>query len=247
MTIQDEATKWWADMTKRGDYVACTDEIPDQRRRGFLVKQGFLSRVTKGLWILKRPEDGLEEVWPLLYWRVVDRHLSRFRDWSIRGRSALVILNGDERAQEELLVRTKTKTNRRIALALGARLSLVHDRDFDERLLRKVRVADRSLPLDVPERVLVDVAKAPTGADVTAFLAGTDFDLRTVEAIYATKPKPILFKRLMDLCSQVGRPELAEALGRIVEAHTHYQVIRRAAARETKAITIPKPDRRQGF
>lgn len=240
VTVKDEATSWWAEMIKQGEHVVSADRIPEQRKRKFLVKQGLLCQAAKGYWVLKRPEDTLEEVWPLLYWQVVERILARLKDWSIRGRSALMILNGDQTAQEDLLVRTKAKTNRKISLPLGFRLSLVHDPGFDERLVRKMLVGDSTVSVDVPEKVLADSGKLPPSAEARNFLAGTDFDMRVVEALYATRPRPIVFKRLIDLAVEVGRPDLARGLRRIIETHTHYQVVRRVGAGESVPTTKAK-------
>src|SRR3990172_9096123 len=118
MKIKDKALKWWADKTKKDDYVVSSSEIPDRRIREYLVKEKFLSAVTKSYWILKRSEDQIEEVFPLLYWRVVEKILSRLGQWSIWGKSALLLHNGDQKAQKHLSVKTEKKTNRKISLPL---------------------------------------------------------------------------------------------------------------------------------
>lgn len=235
MSVKDRATEWWGETTTRGECVVSSSAIPGQREREFLVKEGLLSRATKGHWILKKPEDDLEEVFPLLYWQVVERALGSLEHWSIRGQSAVSVLSGDQSAPSRLLARTKKKTNYAVPLPLGLCIALSYDPTFDERLVRKEQVANAIVPVDVPERVLVDIGKLRDGPEVRSFVLGADFDPRIVEAIYATKPRPIVFKRLVEFAREVGRQELADALARIVETHTHYRVVRRPAPREVRS------------
>ena len=227
MKIKDKALKWWADKTKKDDYVVSSSEIPDRRIREYLVKEKFLSSVTKSYWILKRSEDQIEEVFPLLYWQVVEKILSRLGQWSIWGKSALLLHNGDQKAQKHLSVKTEKKTNRKISLPLGFAISLIHDPAFDGRLVKKIDVANRKIPVDIPEKVLTDVGKLKLGNESQNFLAGTHFNLRTLEALYARNPKPIVFKRLVGIAKDVSRFDLVPGLERIIETHTHYKVGRR--------------------
>ncbi|MFH1151111.1 MAG: Fic family protein [Actinomycetota bacterium] len=226
---------------KNGRNIVSTEEIPDQRKREFLVKKGLLSKAAKGFWILKKPEESLDDVFPLVYWELVNTALSRFDHWSVRGQSALLLLCGREDAQQRLHVRTARKTNWKLALPLGFDISLTHDAAFDDRLVRVIRVASAEIPVDIPERVLVDIAKLPVTLETRTFIAGTDFDHGTIEAIYATRPKPMLFKRLVQLSEESGRPELAGALARIIETYTHYRVVRRARSAEPTPVKGTKP------
>src|SRR4030042_2290310 len=95
MNIKNKALDWWAQKNKKGDYVVSGREFPNQRIREALVKDRFACPVLKGYWILKRPDDDVEEVSELLYWQIVSRILAQFRYWSIREKSALAILNGE--------------------------------------------------------------------------------------------------------------------------------------------------------
>lgn len=240
--MRDEAVRWWADMMKRGMTVASADEIPGQRQREFLMKEGLLSKGARGFWILKKPEDSLEDLFLILYWQFAGKTLSRFDHWSVRGQSALLILNGHQDAQEQLLVRTERKSNWKLTLPFDFSISLTYDADFDERLVRTMRVADTAVPVDVPERVLLDVAKLPSTLETRSFVAGTDFDPRIIEAIYAARPKPVLFNRLMHMAEEAGRPELAGVLARTIDTHTNYRVVKRTASSEPERIPRTRPD-----
>ncbi len=242
MSLKDEATSWWANMIKRGRSVVSTEEMPGQRQREFLAKEGFLSKGARGFWILKKPEDSLEDIFPIIYWQLVEKTLSRFDHWSVRGQSALLLLNGSQCAQEQLLVRTRKKTNWKLQLPLGFNISLAYDADFDQRLIRKMQVAQAKIPVDRPERVLVDTAKLPVTLETRNFVAGADFDPGVIEAIYATRPKPVLYKRLIHLSEESGRPELAVILAKAIETHTHYRVIKRATSGEQEHVSRTKPD-----
>ncbi|HDP69637.1 MAG TPA: Fic family protein [Actinobacteria bacterium] len=226
MSVKDKALKWWVEKTERDEYVASSKEFP-QRQREVLVKSKFLFPLIKGYWILKRPEDEIGEVFLLLYWQIIEKVLSRFSHWSIRGMSALRVLNGDQASQKHLLVRTKKKTNRKVSLPTGFNISLVYDPRFDERLVKKIEIAGRNIPVDIPEKVLIDVSKLKSSFEIQGFIAGTPFDLRTLEAIYAKNPKPIVFKRLAGMAKEADRPDLVSGLEKIVEIHTHYRVSRR--------------------
>jgi Fic family protein len=216
--------------------------MPTQRQREFLMREGFLSKGARGFWILKKPEESLEDVFPLLYWQFVEKALSRFNHWSVRGQSALLVLSGHQDAQEQLLVRTENKSNWKLTLPLGFNISLSYDADFDKRLVRTMNVADTSVPVDVPERVLVDVARFPATSGTRNFVAGTDFEPKMIEAIYATKPKPVLFKRLIHIAEEAGRPDLAGVLARTIETYTNYRVVKRATAGESEHMQTTKPD-----
>ncbi len=76
MNLEREATKWWAEMMRRGERVASIEEIPDPDQLRFLVQHGFAARVTSEYWILKTPKESLEDVPPLLFRQVVERILS---------------------------------------------------------------------------------------------------------------------------------------------------------------------------
>ena len=67
-TIKSDALEWWAEKTKSGVHVVSSSEIPGQRQREILVKEKFLYPIIKGIWILKRPEDDIEDIFGLLCW-----------------------------------------------------------------------------------------------------------------------------------------------------------------------------------
>jgi len=225
MTLQEKALKWWAEKTKQHRYVVSSDEIPDQRQRDYLRKRRLIFKVSRGCWILKRPEDEIDDVFPLLYWQAIEQILSNHK-WSLRGESALSAYIGDQAAQKHLIVKTQDKTNRTISLPLSFEIELRHDPHFDERLIKKQDVAGRQVPIAIPELVLVDVNKFPL-KEVRSFIAGTVFDKRMLGAIYATSPKPVIFRRLIGLAKDAKRPDLAAVLKKIIEEHTHYQVVKK--------------------
>jgi len=225
MTLQGKALKWWAEKTKQNKYVVSSGEIPDQRQRDYLRKRGLIFKVSRGCWILKRPEDEIDDVFPLLYWQAIEQILANHK-WSLRGESALSVYIGDQAAQKRPIVKTQDKTNRTISLPLDFKIELRHDPHFEERLIRKMDIAGTHIPVAIPELVLVDVNKFPL-KEVRSFIAGTDFDKRMLGAIYATSPKPVIFKRLIGLAKDAKRPDLAAALKKIIEDHTHYQVVKK--------------------
>jgi len=237
MTLQEKALKWWAEKTKQNKYVVSSGEVPDQRQRDYLRKRGLTFKASRGCWILKKPEDEIEDVFPLLYWQAIEQILANHK-WSLRGESALSVYVGDQAAQKRLTVKTKDKTNRTIALPLDFEIGLRHDPHFDERLVKKQVIAGRQIPVAVPELVLVDVNKFPL-KEVRSFIAGTDFDRRMLSAIYATSPKPVIFKRLIGMTGDAKRPDLAAALKKIIEDYTHYQVVKKQ--REESKLASEKP------
>ena len=241
MGIKEKALIWWAEQTKKDKYVISTNEIPDRRQREYLVKKGYLFQLVRRHWALKRPEEQADEVFPLIYWQAVEKILSPFI-WSLRGPSALTIHNGNQMAQKQLQVRTKEKTNWKITLPLGFNINLQFDPGFDERLVRKIDVAGRKIPVDIPERLLADVSRLDS-KDILSFVAGTKFDYRVLDAIYANNPRPVIFKRLIKFASDANRQDLTTRLEKIIEDHTYYQIIRKragkASAEEKTVITSP--------
>ena len=237
MTLQEKALKCWAEKTKQNKYVVSSGEIPDQRQRDYLRKRGLIFKVSRGCWILKRPEDEIDDVFPLLYWQAIEQILANHK-WSLRGESALLIYIGDQAAQKHLTIKTQDKTNRTISLPLDFEIELRHDPHFDERLVKKQEIAGRQIPAAIPELVLVDVNKSPL-KEVRSFIAGTDFDRRMLAAIYATRPKPVIFKRLVELVQEAKRPELAMALKKIIEDYTHYRVVTKQKDESKPAFEKP--------
>lgn len=238
MTIREKALTWWGSQAKKDKYVVSAAEIPDRRQREYLKKAGYLFPVARGYWALKQPEDDAEEVFLLIYWQAVEKVLSSFT-WSLRGPSALAIHNGAQAAQEHLLVRTKEKTNWKLSLPLGFTVNLRYDSYFDERLIKNMEVAGRSIPIDIPELVFTELDKA-TPKEVQSFVAGTNFDRLLIEAIYARKPKPVVFNRLVGLAKKAGRPDLAVNLEKIIEAHTHYQIAKRETVKAEEISAKPQ-------
>ena len=237
MTLQEKAMKWWAEKTKQHKYVVSSGEIPDQRQRDYLRKRRLIFKVSRGCWILKRPEDEIGDVFPLLYWQAIEQILTKHK-WSLRGESALSVYVGDQAAQKRLTVKTQDKTNRTISLPLDFEIELRHDPHFDDRLIRKQDIVGIQIPVAIPELVFVDINKMPL-KEVRSFIAGTDFDKRMLAAIYATSPKPVIFKRLMELSKNAKRPDLTEALKKIIEDYTHYQVVKKQRGEARPVLEKP--------
>lgn len=225
MGIKEKSLIWWVEQTKKDKYVVSTKEIPDRKQREYLKNKRYLFTVARRYWALKRPEEQADEVFPLIYWQVVEKILSPFV-WSLRGLSALNIHNGNQMAQKQLQVRTNEKTNWKITLPLGFKINLQFDTGFDERLVKKMDIGGRKISVDIPERLLVDVSRLGY-KDILSFVAGTKFDFRILDAIYAKNPKPVIFKRLIKIANDANRQDLATRLEKIIEDHTYYQIIRK--------------------
>ncbi|MDP1808483.1 MAG: Fic family protein [Actinomycetota bacterium] len=237
MTIKEKALHWWAGTIKDGKNVVSGAEIPDQRQRAFLFKQKFIYGVARGYWLLNRPEDDIDEVFPLVYWEIIDAVLARYT-WSVSGLPAAVILNGGQGAQKELIVGTKEKTNWKLPLIDDFSISIRYEPHFDERFIKQTKVANREIPVDIPEKVFIDINKLDL-PETRNFIAGTDFDLRKLEALYSKNPKPIVFKRLIDMSKNTGRLDLVTGLERIMDTYTHYSVGRKEKVNVVVAAKKP--------
>ena len=241
MTTKEKALSWWGEKIKNDSYVVSTKEI-ERRQQEYLRKRGYLFPVGRGFYLIKKPEDDGDEVFTLVYWQVVEKVLSMY-SWSVRSSSALRILNGDYSAQESLAVITKEKTNKNITLPTELRISLQFDPEFDARLTKQIEIAKRKVPVDVPERVLIDISRLKS-KEALSFVAGTEFDPRLLDAIYARSPKPVVYKRLIALAKEAGRSDLAARLQKTVEDHTTYQVIKKGdmtSAASTKQVVFSPP------
>lgn len=225
MTIKEKSIRWWAEKTKSSRYVVRSGDFEDQRERAFLKKEGYVDSLNRRYWILKRPEEKIEEVFPLLYWKIMKEIISD-NTGSLKGISAMQVLTGDQAVQKRLLVRTKEKISQDIPLPLEIKVTLRQDPLFDLRLIKKVQVAGVDIPVDIPERVLADISNLHF-EEIRSFIAGTDFDERMLEAVYARNPKPVVFKRLVGLAKKAGRLDLVATLEKIIEAYTHYHVVKK--------------------
>lgn len=227
MNVKEKAIKWWGQKTKKGIFVVSTKEIPTRLQREVLVKERFLCPLTKSYWILKKPEDEIQDIFPLLYWPIIRKVLSDYDLWSVWGKSALEIHNGSQAPQKLLRTKTKTVTNRKTKLYEGFEISLVTDRALDTRLIKKLKIADVKIPVESPEKVLIDVSRLQVDEEMRNFIAGTKFDVRVLDALYAKNPKPIVFKRLIKIAKEVGRLDLVAAFDKTIATHTHYAVVKR--------------------
>ena len=79
--------------------------------------------MARGAWVLKRPEDEIDDVFQLLYWQAIENILAP-HNWSLGGASALSIYNGDQTAQKHLKVKTNDKTNRKMTMLPGFDIEL---------------------------------------------------------------------------------------------------------------------------
>lgn len=228
-TLKQKALKLWTDNLKKGNVLRMTKDIPDENVRAILKRENLIFTITPGHFILKKPEDDPKQLFMLLYWQIVELLLRRYEPWSIKAHSALLLYIGNEQDQKNLFVRTGRKTNYTMSLPYGFKLSLVYDKSFDPRTVKKVSVAGRTLNVDIPEKVLVDsvARKASVDSDYRSFVKGTKFDTRFLEALYAKNPKPIVFKRMVEVGKGVGREELAAELERIMRTYTYYRVSKR--------------------
>lgn len=222
MTIKEKALHWWGETIKEGKNVVFGADIPDQRQRSFLVKQKFIVNIARGYWLLKRPEDDAKEVFSLVYWKIIQTVLSRYT-WSVSGLSAVIILNGGQGAQKELTVNTKEKTNWKLQLIDDFSVSLHYEPNFDDRLIKQTKITNREIPVAISEKVFIDINNIDL-LETRNFIAGTDFDLRKLDALYSKTPKPIVFKRLIDMSKSVDRLDLVAGLERIIDTYTHYSV-----------------------
>lgn len=239
MAIKESALSWWAAQIQKDSFVVFSDEIPDRRQREYLAKENFIFSAIKGYWILKKSEDNIEDVFPLVYWQAVQKILSNLGPYSIWGKSALLLLGGEQRAQKHLSVKTKTKSNRKLSLPLGFDITLTYDSNFDQRQVRKFDVVGRKVSVDIPEKVLIDTSKLKLGDEAKGFIAGTEFNKRMIEVLYAANPKPIVFKRLATIAKEASRPDLVGELERIISTYTHYQIGRKEPIEIESAGTVP--------
>ncbi len=239
MTIKQKALNWWGQTLKDGKNVVPGTDIPDQRQRAFLVKQKFIVNIARGFWLLKRPEDDVEEVFLLVYWEIIENVLSRYT-WSVSGFSAAIALSGSQGAQKKLTVSTKEKTNWSLPLIDDFSISIRFEPRFDDRLIKQTKIANKEIPVDIPEKVFIDIYKVDL-PETRNFIAGTNFDFRKLEALYARKPMPIIFKRLIDIAKSVNRLDLAAGLQQIADTYTHYSVGRKEKIDVGKKPPVLKP------
>lgn len=242
--LKQRALKLWAENVKKGNVLRTTKDIPDENVRAILKKENLIFPITPGHFIIKKPEDDPKQLFMLLYWRIVELLLKRYEPWSIRANSALLFYIGNEQNQEHLLVRTGRKTNYIMSLPYGFKLTLVFDKDFDPRTVKKVGVAGRTLIVDIPEKVLIDSVSRKTGTtpSYNSFIRGMKFDNRFLEALYAKNPRPVVFKRIIEAAKDYGREDLVRDLERIVKTYTHYRISRKG--KRTRAAVVKEKAKR---
>ncbi|MFZ3063142.1 MAG: Fic family protein [Actinomycetota bacterium] len=249
--LKQRAFKLWADNLKKGNILRTTKDISDENVRAILRKEDLLFPIRPGYFILKKPEDDPKQLFTLLYWQIITFLLKRYEPWSIRGQSALLLYIGNQENPKNLLVRSGKKTNYNMSLPYGYKLSLLYDERFDSRTVKKVSVAGQTLKVDIPEKVLIDLVarKARPNSNYKNFIKGTKFDNRLLEALYAKRPRPVVFRRMAEIAKSVGRGDLAQEIERIIKAYTVYRISKplkpRRARPKVKPLVPPWVTRQQ--
>jgi Fic family protein len=179
-------------------------------------------QVAQGHYAFKKPEDAESTVAALMYWSAVHAVLDDRYDWSLRGRSALATHVADSAIPERLSVRTAEASNQVLRLFGRFQVLLRKDDAFDGRLVKPVELAGEQLRVDVPELVLVELSDRADDPVYRAFVAGTNFDSATLEAIYRRRHAPTAYRRAAAVARDVRRADLAAILDRIVGKVTIY-------------------------
>lgn len=240
--LKQRALKVWANNLKKGNVLRTVEDIPDNTVRAILKRENLIFSIRRGYFILKKPEDEPKQLFLLLYWRIIEMMLERYKPWSIRAESALQLLIGNEGDQKHLLVRTGKKINKTLILPFGFRISLLFDKDFDPRTMTKIKVAGQTLYVDVPEKVLFDAVsyRRHISPDYKSFVRGTRFNSRLIEALYAKRPRPVIIQRIIEIVRKNGREDLASELQRIMKTYTYYRVSKK---REARPRIVKKPEK----
>ncbi|MEI7815441.1 MAG: Fic family protein, partial [Coriobacteriia bacterium] len=138
---------------------------------------------------------------------------------------------------DRLCVRTAQASNQVLQLFGRYAVLLRKDSSFDSRLSRPVEIAGEQLQVDSPELVLIELSDQADDPRYRAFVAGTEFDSATLEAIYRRRPAPTAYRRAASIARDVQRADLAAVLDRIVGKATAY-----APARLLKTPLAPTPE-----
>lgn len=240
-TLKQRALKVWADNLKKGHVLRTVEDIPDSTVREILKRENLIFSIRRGFFILKKPEDDAEQLFLLLYWQIIEMLLERYKPWSIRAESALELLIGNEQSQKHLLVRTAKKINKTLILPFDFKVTLVFDKNFDPRTTREIKMAGRSLSVDVPEKVLIDAVsqRVHISSNYRSFIRGAKFNTRLIEALYAGRPTPVIMRRVIEIAEKNGRQDLAVELQKIIRTYTFYYVSKR---KEAEPVAAEKPE-----
>jgi Fic family protein len=239
--LKQQALGIWADNLKKGRALRTVEDIPDPAVREILKRENLVFTIRRGFFILKKPEDDPEQLFLLLYWQIIEKLFERYKPWSIRADSALELLMGNEQNQKHLLARTGKKINKTLILPFDFKATLLFDRNFDPRITKEIKIADRLLSVDIPEKVLIDSVsqRKHISPHYRGFIRGTKFDSRLIEALYAGRPTPVVMKRVIQIAENNGRQDLADDLKEIVRKYTPYHV---SVKKDSKTAAIGEPE-----
>ncbi|MDA2922397.1 hypothetical protein MYX07_03990 [Patescibacteria group bacterium AH-259-L07] len=188
----------------------------------YLLNHKLLYRLKRNIYLVKKAEEYPEEVFNLIYWKIVKERLKRYKPYSIRSISAIYLHLGDQSIYPELLVYTKRRVSHTIKLGFGKSVIIRYDPWFDSELTSTISAGGASLVIEKGEKIMFE--RVEKHKDYLRFLNTYPFDIRLLDLLYEERSRPIVFKNLIKDFQKVGRNDIAAALTQIIKKYTLYRI-----------------------
>lgn len=242
--LRNRALAWWKDAVERGEYVVGRDAFPGAAERTLLANEGLVVEVGGGIaWILTRPAWGYlpNALYPN-YWKVVGVVLRGYQPAVVERISAVRVLSEEWTPPAVLHVRQGANASkRRIELVPG------HDILIRPGAVDPARVATResagvAVPVDDPALTLLELPvehlrDAPETVGI--WLKSLVVPRAELEAAYATRPRPVVLKRLGLVAREAGNALLADTVDQVLRSVYPHPMGRGHTARGPRIVVSP--------
>lgn len=188
----------------------------------YLLNHHLLYRLKRNMYLIKKAEEDPEEVFNLMYWKIVREQLKRYKPYSIRSTSAIRLHLGNQSIYPELFVYTKRRASHTVALGFGKRIIIRHDPYFDQELTNSISVSGIRLDVEKGEKIIFE--KLEKNKDYIRFLSTYPFDIRLLDLLYEERSQPVVLKNVINDFQNIGRDDIAVGLVQIIKKYTPYRI-----------------------
>lgn len=218
---RERAVEWWREHAEADDYVIGREDFPGAAESALLRQGGYVLEVAGGaVWILARPGvDVLPDAFYPNYWKAVRLLMSGYAP-AVVERVSAVRLHMEETTPPPLLtIRQAAKTsNRTIELVSGYALQ-IRAGVVDPALLVEIQPAGVPIAVDDAAATLLGLPLEYLRDDpeaVALWLKSVVIARPRLEAAYASRPRPVVLKRLAGIAREVGNGRLADQIDEVL-------------------------------
>lgn len=222
-TPKARALAWWRSKVEARQYVVPGDEVPSGAEGAILRDEGYLLEVGGGMtYIIARPGiDSLEDAFIPNYWRVVQQVLNAYAPAVVERLSAVRLHSQMTTPPRRLTIRQGANRSRRtIELVPGYEVQIREGEVDDTRIVVRSPM-DVPISTEAPANTLLGLPVSYLKEDpvtVATWLKSLVVAKPDLEQAYATRPRPVVLKRIGLIAREVGNERLADQIDDVLRA-----------------------------